>query len=51
MIQEYFDVFWFIIAFGIGMFLAYVSTPHPEIIYKYPTLYKYPMDKYVKVNQ
>ena len=37
MIQEYFDVFWFIIAFGIGMFLAYVSTPHPEIIYKYPT--------------
>ena len=37
MIQEYFDVFWFIIAFGIGMFLAYVSTPMPEIIYKYPT--------------
>lgn len=37
MIQEYFDVFWFIIAFGIGMFLAYVSTPSPEIIYKYPT--------------
>jgi hypothetical protein len=37
MIKEYFDVFWFIIAFGIGMFLAYVSTPMPEIIYKYPT--------------
>jgi hypothetical protein len=37
MIQEYFDVFWFIIAFGIGMFLAYISTPMPEIIYKYPT--------------
>jgi hypothetical protein len=37
MIKEYFDVFWFIIAFGIGMFFAYVSTPMPEIIYKYPT--------------
>jgi hypothetical protein len=37
MIQEYFDVFWFIIAFGIGIFLAYISIPNPEIIYKYPT--------------
>ena len=37
MIKEYFDVFWFIIAFGIGMFLAYITTPLPEIIYKYPT--------------
>ena len=37
MIKEYFDVFWFIIAFGIGMFLAYISTPMPDIIYKYPT--------------
>jgi hypothetical protein len=37
MIKEYFDVFWFIIAFGIGMFLAYISTPMPEVIYKYPT--------------
>jgi len=37
MIKEYFDVFWFIIAFGIGMFLAYVTTPSPQIIYKYPT--------------
>ena len=37
MIKEYFDVFWFIIAFGVGMFLAYISTPIPDIIYKYPT--------------
>ena len=37
MIKEYFDVFWFIIAFGIGMFLAFITTPSPQIIYKYPT--------------
>ena len=37
MLKDYFNIFWFIIAFGIGMFLAYISTPMPEIIYKYPT--------------
>ena len=47
MIQEYFDVFWFIIAFGIGMFLAYVSIPMPEIIYKYPTPENSPTTIYI----
>jgi hypothetical protein len=37
MIKDYFDIFWFIIAFGIGIFFAYISIPLPEIIYKYPT--------------
>lgn len=37
MIKEYFDLFWFIIALGIGMFFAFISTPLPEIVYKYPT--------------
>jgi hypothetical protein len=37
MLKDYFNIFWFIIAFGIGIFLAYISTPIPVIIYKYPT--------------
>jgi hypothetical protein len=37
MLKDYFDIFWFIIAFAIGIFLAYISIPIPEIIYKYPT--------------
>jgi len=37
MIKDYFDIFWFIIAFIIGVLLAYITIPMPEIIYKYPT--------------
>ena len=37
MLSEYFDPLFFFIALSIGMFVVYITTPVPEIIYKYPT--------------
>ena len=37
MIKEFFDPFWFIISLAIGLFLVYLSSPSPDIIYQYPT--------------
>ena len=37
MLNEYFDPLFFFIALSIGMFVVYITTPVPEIIYKYPT--------------
>ncbi len=37
MISEYFDLFYFILAFAIGMLIVYMTTPVPEVVYKYPT--------------
>jgi len=37
MIKEFFDPFWFIISLSIGLFIVYISTPSPDIIYQYPT--------------
>jgi len=37
MLSEYFDPLYFLIAFAIGMLIVYISTPVPEIIFKYPT--------------
>jgi hypothetical protein len=34
-----FNIFAFIIAFAIGIFFVYVSTPKPNVIIKYPTPY------------
>lgn len=34
---EYINPLVFFIALGIGIFLAYVLNPTPEIVYKYPT--------------
>jgi len=34
-----FNIFAFIIAFAIGIFYVYISTPKPKIIIKYPTPY------------
>jgi hypothetical protein len=31
------DPWYFLIAFCIGMFVAYISTPSPEVIIKFPT--------------
>ena len=46
-IYHFFDGRFFIISLAIGLFLVYISTPDPEIIYVYPnpdnikkTLYK-----------
>ncbi len=37
MISEYFDPLYFFIAFAVGMLVVYITTPVPEVIYKYPT--------------
>ena len=37
MLSEYFDPLFFFIALSIGMLVVYITTPVPEIIYKYPT--------------
>jgi len=34
-----FNFFAFIIAFAIGIFYVYISTPKPKIVIKYPTPY------------
>jgi hypothetical protein len=34
-----FNIFAFIIAFAIGIFYIYVSTPKPKVVIKYPTPY------------
>ncbi len=34
---DYIDTKYFLISLGIGLFLTYISTPPPQIIYKYPT--------------
>ncbi len=34
-----FNIFAFIIAFAIGIFYVYISTPKPKVIIKYPTPY------------
>jgi hypothetical protein len=33
------NIFAFIIAFAIGIFYVYISTPKPKVIIKYPTPY------------
>lgn len=37
MLSEYFDPFYFILAFAIGMLIVYMTSPVPEVVYKYPT--------------
>ena len=37
MLNEYFDPLYFFIALGIGMMMVYVTSPVPEIVFKYPT--------------
>ena len=37
MISKYIIPFYFFIALFIGLFIAYISTPVPDIIIKYPT--------------
>ena len=32
-----FDPYYFIISFAIGLFMAYLFTPTPEVIIRYPT--------------
>lgn len=34
---QYIDPFYFFIALFIGLFFAYISTPIPDIVIKYPT--------------
>lgn len=34
---EYIDPFVFFISLGVGIFLTYLVSPNPKIIYKYPT--------------
>jgi hypothetical protein len=34
---EYIDTFYFVLAFGIGIFLSYIFAPEPQIIIQYPT--------------
>ena len=34
---DYIDMKYFLISLCIGLFLTYISTPPPQIIYKYPT--------------
>lgn len=34
---EYIDPFIFFISLGIGIFISYIASPQPKIIYKYPT--------------
>ncbi len=34
---KYINPFYFLIAFFIGMFFTYISTPPPDIVIKYPT--------------
>ena len=35
--MQYLEPFYFFIALFIGMFLAYIYTPSPDVIIKYPT--------------
>lgn len=35
----HFNIFAFVLAFGVGMFYVYMSAPQPKIIVKYPTPY------------
>lgn len=37
MLKDYFDPLYFFIALAVGMLIVYVTTPVPEIVYKYPT--------------
>lgn len=37
MFLEYIDTFYFILAFGIGIFLSYIFAPEPHVIIQYPT--------------
>ncbi len=34
---DYIDLKYFLIALTVGLFFAYIWTPPPQIIYKYPT--------------
>lgn len=37
MIFDKIDPFYFIISFGIGIFLSYIFVPEPKIVIQYPT--------------
>lgn len=37
MLSEFFDPLYFFIALAVGMLIVYVTTPVPEVVYKYPT--------------
>lgn len=34
-----FQIFYFLIGFAFGLLYVYLSTPHPKIVYKFPTPY------------
>jgi len=37
MLFEYIDTFYFVIAFGIGIFLSYLFADEPRVVIQYPT--------------
>ena len=34
---DYIDPFTFLVSLGIGIFITYIVSPEPRVIYKYPT--------------
>jgi len=34
---DYIDTFYFVLAFGIGIFLSYIFAPAPKVVIQYPT--------------
>ena len=37
MLKDYFDPLYFFIGLAVGMLAVYVTTPVPDVVYKYPT--------------
>ena len=37
MVFQYIDTFYFLVSFGIGVFLSYLWAPEPQIVIQYPT--------------
>jgi len=35
--KDYFEPWYFLVAFCVGMFLVYITVPTPEVIIRYPT--------------
>jgi hypothetical protein len=49
-ILEYIDLFWFLIAFAIGLFYTYITAPEPQIVIKYPTPFNAGRVTYIDKN-
>ena len=39
LILDKINLFYFFLAFGIGLFLCYITTPKPEVVIKFPSPY------------